>query len=70
MKGPTESELVTLKGHIGFIDLLFQEHVSLTLNEKPITPIIYQDCTQVNYKRWRNNENKIFESKNAFTHGN
>ena len=45
-KSPTDSELVGLTGHIGFVEL-FAEFLAFITNTKVEPPMIYQDCTAV-----------------------
>ena len=43
-KSPTDSELVGLTDHIGFVEL-FAEFLAFITNTKVEPPMIYQDCT-------------------------
>lgn len=45
-KSPTDSELVGLTDHIGFVEL-FGEFLTFITNTKFVPPVIYQDCTAV-----------------------
>ena len=45
-KSPTDSELVVLTDHIGFVEL-FAEFLAFITNAKVQPPMIYQDCTAV-----------------------
>jgi hypothetical protein len=45
-KSPTDSELVGLTDHIGFVEL-FAEFWAFITNTSIVPPIIYQDCTAV-----------------------
>jgi len=45
-KSPTECELVALTDNIGLVEL-FEELITFLVNDKIVTPIIYQDSSSV-----------------------
>ena len=66
-KSPTDSELVGLTDHIGFVEM-FGEFLAFITNSKFVPPVIYQDCTAVIcscYRVRRFHSNETFACENG-----